>query len=219
MFRPKLTKEENRKLQHRLWDRCLLAYCKDEWRSEINKLAKKYNSCPSKAKTNATFKVVKSKITNILHEDFSRLQRLVEEFLEPITDELAEEDSNITFAPPYNRKKKYQKVRQVKITRDKVNQQRKRIPWTEEETNLLVKLVKGSTLTWIELQKHFNTRTNVDLKDKWRNLVKVYGSEKLVFQAYGGGNGDSEGSDNSSSEYSDYSDDSEYGGDSMSDEY
>ena len=50
-----------------------------------------------------------------------------------------------------------------------------RRPWDPEEVANLIKGVKQfGTGNWIKIRKqyHFNNRSNVDLKDKWRNLSK-----------------------------------------------
>ena len=57
---------------------------------------------------------------------------------------------------------------------------RRRVPWSSQEVNLLKKAVMKHGQKWTTIYLSTNgfneTRTTMDLKDKWRNLCKSEGA-------------------------------------------
>lgn len=66
------------------------------------------------------------------------------------------------------------------------NGQRKRFLWRPEDDRVLVLGVKSGK-SWVQISREIQSippRNNVDCKDRWRNLVKKYGSPDSVFLMY-----------------------------------
>jgi Myb-like DNA-binding domain len=109
--------------------------------------------------------VGRSYIAKRLNADYSRIGSYIEEFKNYILVELEKTDV-------FRRNKKPRKEVLPKTIRTN------RRPWTFEEDVILVKW-KRLERTWSTISELLDTgRTNVDCKDRWRNLIIKYSMNK-----------------------------------------
>lgn len=64
----------------------------------------------------------------------------------------------------------------------KVRNGRIRVAWSENE-DLVLTQGKKDNQTWVEISHRLCLRSNVDCKDRWRNLLRKYGTPGNTFKA------------------------------------
>jgi 3-methyladenine DNA glycosylase AlkC len=115
-------------------------------------------------------------IADQLNTNFGLLSEFTSKFKQYILIELDKENA-------FKRYKGKEKITK-ECTRERYSQtgQRKRIPWSEEEDSILINSKKDEKL-WLEISELLDSdRTNVDCKDRWRNLLKKHGTAEEVFK-------------------------------------
>lgn len=188
-----LSNDDNSSLNAKCWRNACHAFVKR--RPHLEKKASKL--CESNpnwinslsrwtVERNARSKVGREYFANALNEDFSRLSELVEEFVGYVRDD-------IDLVNPL-RRNNYPKRDSVSM--NVLNQakryttgHRRRVPWTLDQDTALVRLkLKYSSqrpTPWRKIAPKIALRTNVDCKDRWRNLMIIHGGDaQAVFSMY-----------------------------------
>jgi hypothetical protein len=122
-------------------------------------------------KTKARAKVGKDHLAGLLLEDFARLPSLVSHFVS-----LVEED--LKMINPLKMNKKRKPVERIQCNREHFDGSghRVRIRWSTEEDSILVTMKKAEN-SWVLISKRIgNGRSNVDCKDRFRNLLTKFNS-------------------------------------------
>lgn len=116
-------------------------------------------------------------ISKQLNDDFTKLEELVNEFVGLVSDE-------ITLRKPLVQYKTKPKP-PITFTRETYadTMHRKRRKWVESEDIILVNNKKNKKL-WKDISPLLVDRENGDCKDRWRTLLKKYGEESLIYEAY-----------------------------------
>ena len=120
-------------------------------------------------------------IANQLFKDFALMDQYVASFQKSVDTRLQMEDP---FKKCKSREKPVIRVENPRPIFDQ-SQHRVRLKWTEEEIQTIVHAMKARK-NWVEIAKMLtqNSRTNVDCKDKWRNMIKQYGSVEKIFEEF-----------------------------------
>ncbi len=90
--------------------------------------------------------------------------------------EKGEEEKNDNFIRTLNQKR-------IKLNRE-LNEKghRKRKIWNEDEDRILL-VLKRNNIGWSDISRNLKERTGVDVKDRFRNLIKKYGSEDEIYKS------------------------------------
>lgn len=127
------------------------------------------------AEAKARGKVGRKHIASILHADFGKLKSLVKSFTSLVKD-----DWNLVNSIRLHRSNPAPKS-VVKRSRHKDSGHRVRILWSPEEDKIVVNGKKAGN-SWVSISARLvSERSNVDCKDRYRNLRKKFTSDEALF--------------------------------------
>lgn len=127
---------------------------------------------------NTRYIVGRNHIASLLNSNFELLDELVESFVALVQDDI----ELVNPLRIYNRP-----IKQAYVplsTRECIQSSghRKRIKWTEDEDRILASGHRTGK-SWVEIARNdLIERSNVDCKDRWRNLIKKFGSEEDIYR-------------------------------------
>ncbi|KAL6053045.1 hypothetical protein QOT17_018219 [Balamuthia mandrillaris] len=191
--RQDLSSFQNQKLCNALWYCCSNDWVRtheEELQEELQKEARDYelrNEGPVRW-NNVNKIVARRHIASLLSGNYDLLKELVDEFTAPV-DKTLEEGSPIKQVATRKRRKDGSDLKQcIEAKRIKLqgSNHRSRLPWKEQETKRLVRLHLEEGASWIDIAQQLpeQRRTNVDCKDKWRNLLQKLGSVENIRAKY-----------------------------------
>lgn len=119
-------------------------------------------------------------IASLLNSNFEALHGLVENFVSFVRSEL-----DLSKPLRIHNYPKKTRVDDAVIVREKlpISGHRKRIPWTREEDQVLVQ-ERMSGQSWVNISQLLEGRSNVDCKDRLRNLIKKFGDLDDVIASF-----------------------------------
>ncbi|KAL6040465.1 hypothetical protein QOT17_025379, partial [Balamuthia mandrillaris] len=182
--RTDLSKSDHAKLCKSLWQKCFHAWIdnhedevEEEMSQEMEAFKQRNNSqdaSPPPPPLNHIKTIVgRRHIASLLAGNFQLLDELLEAFIEPALPHL--QNHSPLKQVPYKKRKNgpFQLQTSTPRTRIKTSNHRQRQPWSDEETKELIHLRLHKKATWVEIASTLpqQLRTNVDCKDKWRNLM------------------------------------------------
>jgi Myb-like DNA-binding domain len=142
----------------------------------------KYNSKSRKPiHYNKQRKMGREHLLQILETDLSNVQNLVDELIQGIEEELA----NPNFSQIGTYKTRKDKLPPAAPRDHDASGQRKRQRWNSEEDKILIQehqIHVGEKRIWGIICQKVKNRTNIDCKDRWRNLMKKHQTEKTVYE-------------------------------------
>ena len=119
-------------------------------------------------------------IASILNTNFEMLDELVVSFVALVQDDI----ELVNPLRIFNRPIKKATVATSKRECFPSSGHRKRIKWTDEEDIILVSGHRNGK-SWVDISRtDLMERTNVDCKDRWRNLIKKFGSEEDIYRMF-----------------------------------
>ncbi|KAL6053991.1 hypothetical protein QOT17_017618, partial [Balamuthia mandrillaris] len=161
-----------------LWQKCLHAWVdnhedevEEEMRQEIEAFKQRNDVSPPLNHIKTI--VGRRHIASLLAGNLQLLDELLQAFLEPALPLL--QNHSPLKQVPYKKRKNgpFQLQTSTPRTRIKTSNHRQRQPWSDEETKELIHLHLHKKASWVEIASTLpqQIRTNVDCKDKWRNLL------------------------------------------------
>jgi hypothetical protein len=134
----------------------------------------------SRIKENITRQLVRKRLVHMLNDDINKMDELVREFTEIVREDI---QIGQPFIEQPIRPPRKDPLLSSKNPRPMINRSRARIRWSREEIQTLVRFYHQD-MSWMDIQSHFTDRTNMDCKDKWRNLIKKYHSEQEIYARF-----------------------------------
>lgn len=171
LYRDKYDETENKRRYQSLVDVGYRLYC-DKYQELIKKTKEIQKKGNNKDIHNIKVDVAQEYITNMIHNDFSKLDEVVQEYNGYLKDN---GDIDRDVGVMMKKKKKVSIVHEILKNREVQGKSRKRMKWTEDEDDMLLE-VKSKNGTWQEaaeklLNKGFH-RTPKDSYDRYRNIEK-----------------------------------------------
>jgi hypothetical protein len=179
-----LSDREKISLKSRCWRKSLGIFVKNSavLEREARKIFKKNPHWKTKSgrsitESNARMVVGRKKIASMLEADFTLLDELIEKL-----ESFVEEDLRICTPIRLLDRPKTVPVPSTRPIFIKSGHRKRRL-WNPEEDLILVSGIHSGT-AYADIQHLLNDRSNVDCKDRWRNILKKYGTEDKIFKEF-----------------------------------